>query len=107
MEYDRGDSFPFDFEPNEIPFGLKFKGILSPRSYSIQCERKRKYSFLSVKRLPRQEKRHRQTLAVRETGVSRHKGGPIKGPPETPVHHSTIILRGLRTANVGTVGMNG
>ena len=21
MGYDRGDSFPFDFEPNEIPFG--------------------------------------------------------------------------------------
>ena len=23
MGYDRGDSFPFDFEPNEIPFGSK------------------------------------------------------------------------------------
>ena len=21
MEYDRGDSFPFNFKPNEIPFG--------------------------------------------------------------------------------------
>ena len=36
MGYDRGDSFPFDFEPNEIPFGLKFKGkLFSPQSYSI------------------------------------------------------------------------
>ena len=26
MGYDRGDSFPFDFEPNEIPFGSKSKG---------------------------------------------------------------------------------
>ena len=23
-------------------------------------------------------------IAVRETGVSRHHGGPIEGPPETP-----------------------
>ena len=48
MGYDRGDSFPFDFEPNEIQFGLKLKGKLSPRSSPIQFERKRKYSFLSV-----------------------------------------------------------
>ena len=44
MGYDRGDSFPFDFEPN----GSKSKGKLSPRPYPIQCERKWKYSFLSV-----------------------------------------------------------
>ena len=48
MEYDRGDSFPFDFEPNGIPFGLKSKEKLSPRSYPIQFERKWKYSFLSA-----------------------------------------------------------
>ena len=47
MGYDRGDSFPVDFEPNEIPFGSKSKGKLSPRSYPIQCERNWKYSFLS------------------------------------------------------------
>ena len=23
MGYDRGDSFPFDFEPNGIPFGVQ------------------------------------------------------------------------------------
>jgi len=28
MGYDRGDSFPFDFEPNEIPFSSKSKGKL-------------------------------------------------------------------------------
>ena len=49
MGYDRGDSFPFDFEPNGIPFGSKSKEKLSPRSYPIQCERNWKYSFLSVK----------------------------------------------------------
>ena len=48
MGYDRDDSFPFDFEPNGIPFGLESKGKLSPRSYPIQCERERKYSFLSM-----------------------------------------------------------
>ena len=48
MGYDRGDSFPFDFESNGFPFGSKSKGKLSPRSYPIQCERKWKCSFLSV-----------------------------------------------------------
>ena len=36
MGYDRGDSFPFEYEPNGIPFGSKSKGKLSPRSYPIQ-----------------------------------------------------------------------
>ena len=48
MGYDRGDSFPFDFEQNGIPYGSKSKGKLSPRSYPNQCERKWKSSFLSV-----------------------------------------------------------
>ena len=42
MGFNRGDSFPFDFEPNGIPFGSKSKGKLSPRSYPIQFERKGK-----------------------------------------------------------------
>ena len=48
MGYDRGDSFPLDFEPNGIPFSSKLKGKLSPRSYPIQCERES--SFLSAHR---------------------------------------------------------
>ena len=48
MRYDRGDSFPFDFEPNGSPFGSKSKRKLLPRSYPIQFERKWKYSFLSA-----------------------------------------------------------
>jgi len=48
MGYDSGDSFPFDFESNGIPFGSNLKGKLSPRSYPIQFERKWKHSFLSV-----------------------------------------------------------
>ena len=51
MGYDRGDSFPFDFEPNGIIFGSKSKGKLSPRSYAIQFEKKWKYSFLSVAKI--------------------------------------------------------
>ena len=49
MGYDRGNSFPFDFEPNEIPFGSKSEGKLSPRSYPIQFDRKCKTSFVSVR----------------------------------------------------------
>ena len=45
MGYDRGDSFSFDFEPNEIPFGSKSKGKLSQRSYPIRSERKWKFHF--------------------------------------------------------------
>ena len=48
MGYDRGDSFPFDFEPNEISFDSKSKGKLSPRSYPIQFEKKWNTSFLSI-----------------------------------------------------------
>ena len=48
MGYDHGGSFPFDFEPNRNPLDSKLKGKLSPRSYTILCERKRKTSFLSV-----------------------------------------------------------
>ena len=49
MGYDRGDSFPFDFEHkwNSIWF-RKCTGKQSPRSYPIECERKWKYSFVSV-----------------------------------------------------------
>ena len=36
MGYDGGDSFPFNFELNGIPFGSKSKGKLSPPSYLIQ-----------------------------------------------------------------------
>ena len=36
MGYDRGDSDPFDFELNGIPFGSKSNGTLSPRLYPIR-----------------------------------------------------------------------
>ena len=42
MDYDRGDSFPFDFELNgkKSKGKLKIEGKLLPRSYSIEFERK-------------------------------------------------------------------
>ena len=47
-EYELGNSFPFDFEPNRIQFGSKLKGNLSPQSYSIQLERKWISIFLII-----------------------------------------------------------
>ena len=38
----------FSGQPNGIPSGSKSEGKRSPRSYSIQFERKWKYSFLSA-----------------------------------------------------------
>ena len=64
MGYDRGDSFPFDFEPKGIQFGSKSKGKLSTRSYPIQCERKWKHSFIS-------EKESQHTVGVRRTTEER------------------------------------
>ena len=46
MESDRGNSSPYEFEPNGIPFGSKSKGELSQRSYSIEFERN--YKPISV-----------------------------------------------------------
>ena len=40
MGYDRGDSFPFDLEPNGIPFGLKSNGKPSSRSYPKTARQK-------------------------------------------------------------------
>ena len=65
MGFDRGDSFPFDFEPNGIPFGSKSKGTLPPRIYPSRFVRKLKSKFS-------------QCI---ETGVPRHNGCPIEDTP--------------------------
>ena len=44
-------------------------------------------------------------LAVRETGVSRHQGGPIEGPPKTPrtsQHYRIERIKGV--PDFGTKG---
>jgi len=94
MGYDRGVSFPFDVEPNWIPFGSKSKGKLSPRSYPIQFEWK--YSFLSAghSRGPISQ------LAFLRKGppASRNDGGPFEGPLWTTLG-PYWDLRGVR--NIG------
>ena len=50
MGYDRGDSFPFDFEPIGFSFGSKPKGKLSPRSYPIRKEMEIYFSQCAGKR---------------------------------------------------------
>ena len=40
MEYDRGDSFPFDFEPNRISFGSENRKENCHHDHPIQFERK-------------------------------------------------------------------
>ena len=59
MGYDRGDSFPFNFEPNGNLFGSKSKGKMSPRLYPIQFDRKWNISFLSVSFTPDWKNVHR------------------------------------------------
>ena len=85
MGYDRGDSFPFDFKPNGIPFSSKSKGKLSPPSYPIQCERKWKYSFLSKLRQTSKNcpfeflQRSGVQPSERLVAAPKPQGGPIKG----------------------------
>ena len=45
MEYDCGDSFVFDSEPNGFPFGSQSKGIQSLRLYYYKFEKNRKIYF--------------------------------------------------------------
>ena len=92
MGFDHGDCFPFDFETNGNPFGSKSIGKLSPRSYPIQFERKWKYSFLSVDR----KTATNRLIAVRETGVSRHQGGSVGGPPENPRTSQHYRIEGIK-----------
>ena len=47
MGSERGDSYPFDFEPKGITFRSKSKGKLSSQSDPIQFERNWNTSFLS------------------------------------------------------------
>ena len=81
MGYDHGDSFILDFEPNGILFGTESKGDLSPRSYPIQCERKWKCSFVSVKRQPDRKNVTDQTYSCPRDCRLSVSGGLNRGPP--------------------------
>ena len=91
--------FSFDSEPNGIPLGSQSNGNwhndhipfnligkLSSRSYPIQCEKKWKYSFLSV------VLKIQQSLESERDCLLLASWGPIRGSPETPLsdHHSTL-----------------
>ena len=108
MGYDRGDSFPFDFEPNGIPFGSKWKGKLSPRSYPIQFERKYKSSFPGVRTssewplqlLLASDNLVHIALTGTTTPISRElyeKLASLRTILHPPVHHSTLFYRGSPT----------
>ena len=44
-------------------------------------------------------------IGVRETGVSRHHGGPIEGPPETPRTSQQYIIERIKgVPDLGTKG---
>ena len=80
MGYDRGESFPFDFESNRIPFGSKSKGKLSPRSYPIQCERKWKYSFLSAESQQNQDQSQQKKVSLQSEDNYHWNVSPFPGP---------------------------
>ena len=68
--------------------------LIAPPIYrETLVSEKLKYSFLSVKRLPD------RLIAVRETGVSRHQGGPIEGPPETHRTSQHYRIEGIKGLN--------
>ena len=49
MGSDRGDSFPFDFEPNGDPFGSKSKRKLSPRWWPTDGEANNKLCRIQLR----------------------------------------------------------
>ena len=94
IEWDMWSWWQFSFrfsEPNGIKFVFrKSEGKLSPRSYPIQFERKRKYSFLSVELCTDQP-------CLRDCRLSASRGVPNSGPPETlRTSRQSIIARVLR-----------
>ena len=87
MGYDRGDSFPFDFEHkwNSIWF-RKSKEKLSLRSYPIQCEWKWKHSFLSVRGMNIALFRAKYPMLLRSE-LAREFGGIIFHELLCAMHH--------------------
>ena len=52
-------------------------------------------SFLTVERQPDRKTVTDRLIAIRETGVSRHHGGPIEGPSETPRTSQHYRIEGI------------
>ena len=107
MGYDRDDSFPFDFEPNGIPFGSKSKENCHHDHIPFNVKGNVNIVFLSVKRQPDRKTVTDRLIAVRETGVSWHHGGPIEGPPETPRTSQHYRIEGIKGIPDSTTKGNG
>ena len=61
MGYDRGDSSPFNFEPNEIPFGSNRKENCAHDHIPFNVKGNGNIVY-QCKKTARQEKRHRSDL---------------------------------------------
>ena len=68
MGYDRGDRFPFDFEPNGNPFGSPSKGKCHHDHIPLNLKGNGILVF--------------SVQVEREDGVSRHHGVKIEGPSQ-------------------------
>ena len=63
----------------------------------IAARKCRFWRRISTRKFPRQEKRHRSDLWLSERLASLGiMAAQLRAPLKPPVHHSTIILRGLR-----------
>ena len=76
-------NFPICVAPNELPFVVKSIGKVNNNQSLVQFNQIRNgalyiFYFYILRMEPVWK---RITPALRETDVSRHNGGPIKGPP--------------------------
>ena len=98
MGYDRGDSFPFDFEPNGILFGSE--------NWKENCHHEHiPFNVKGIGSIVFSVYNNETSIihiSVLETSDSRHHKGPIEGPLIPLVYHNTIRLRGLREPLTGT-----
>ena len=107
MGYGRDDSFSFDFEPNGIPFGSENRKENCHHDHiPFNVKGIGNIVFSVYKNSQTGKTSPIRLIAVRQTGVSRHQGGPIEGPLKPPVHHSTTILRGLRNWKYSFISVN-
>merc|ERR1719452_59469 len=97
MGYNRGDSFPFDFNQMESIWFRKSKGKLSPRSYPIQCERK--WKQFSQYRHTIGSGLEKCALATWEAvpfGMLSSRRSP--GPPSAPQYRGAVMFGELQGA---------
>ena len=72
----------------------KYYGALLPVHYDcISFRKKLRNKFLSFAQLNKMK--IIRLIAVRETGISRHHGGQIEGPPETPRTSQHYHIEGI------------